>query len=197
MTSIDQNSHWQGIPVIYQLTDSYVGTLTPAKHGEKIFNQLTVFDNTNPHRFVKLASMPVQECNEGGLLISCLCYDKSKDVLRVAMAAAGSDNDGSYREMKLCSEVLESSNNLTKVPAFVKVKQIPENMGAVSNMHLVAASSQIFFICENGFFSLTVDKNTGTESLSDAKPYDSIESGATGRFMGFQPSLSPDTHLLL
>ena len=80
-----------------------------------------MYDNTNPYLFNKLASVPIEECS-GGFLISCLNYDQDKDLLRVAMGNAGSANSGEYREMKLCSEVLESSSNLTEVPSFVKVK---------------------------------------------------------------------------
>ena len=49
VTSVSYYSQWRGIPVIYQLTDSYIGTLTPASQGNKVFNQLTVYDNTNPY----------------------------------------------------------------------------------------------------------------------------------------------------
>ena len=113
------------------------------------------------------------------------------------MGNAGGNNSGQYREMKLCSEVLESSSNLTEVPSYVKVKSIDAGAGSISNIHHDKASSQVFFICESGYFAIAVDSNTGAESVLDVKPYTSIDENANGRFMGFQPSLSSDTFLLL
>ena len=58
-------SGWTGIPVIYQLRDSLVATLTPAMTesddatggGGKLthFNMLTVFDNSDPSQHKMIA----------------------------------------------------------------------------------------------------------------------------------------------
>ena len=157
-----------------------------------------MYDNTNPYQFVKLASVPIGEDNFGGAFsISCLCYDQDRDVLRVALSQAGIGNIGYYLEMKLCSEVLESSSNLTEVPSYVKQIPIHEAAGSVNAIHQDKASSQVFFICDNGYFAHHIDSNTGAEVALDVKPYTSIDADANGRFMGFQPSLSSDTFLLL
>ena len=113
------------------------------------------------------------------------------------MGNAGGSNSGQYREMKLCSEVLESSSNLTEVPSYVKVKQIDSAAGSVIAIHHDKASSQFFFICDNGYFAVAVNSSTGAESVLDVKPYTSFDENATGSFMGFQPSLNADTFLLL
>jgi len=91
------------------------------------------------------------------------------------MGIAGSSNTGEYREMKLMSEVLESSSNLTEVPSFVKVKQINPAAGSASNIHWDKVSSQVFFFCDNGYFAIAVDPNTGAETIREVKPYTTID----------------------
>ena len=84
-------------------------------------------------------------------------------MLRVIL---GEGNVGEYREMKLCSEVLESSSNLTEVPSFVKVKQIDPAAGTCTNIHIDKATSQVFFICgDNGYFAIAVDPDIGAETV--------------------------------
>lgn len=154
-----------------------------------------MFNNSNPNQFQKLASVPIEECSVGnGFIISCLCYDQEQDVLRISMSSAGQSNNGNYREMSLMSEVLESSSNLTEVPSFVKVRQIDADAGSISNMHLDKATSQVFFICDDGYFATSTSTSGST---TEFKPYTTIHDGANGNFMGFQPSLSPDTFILL
>ena len=114
------------------------------------------------------------------------------------MGNAGSANIGEYREMKLNSEVLECSSNLDEVPSFVQVRQIAQAAGSVIHIQLDKATSQAFFICDNGYFAIKIDSNTGMQSsVLDYRPYTDIDPGASGQFMGFQPSLSADTFLLL
>ena len=105
--------------------------------------------------------------------------------------------------MKL-GEVLGSSNP-TEIPEFVKFKELPDSAEQVNVIH-VTQNHSAFFIRANSYYVLTKNvsedgsnnADDGEEHFSATKPFsDIIEEAGHGNFMGFQPSLSPDTFLLL
>ena len=78
------------------------------------------------------------------------------------------------------------------------MRQSDSNLGAVIHIQLDKETLQAFFICDNGYFAVVIDPSTGMHSsFLDSRPYTSIDEGANGTFMGFQPSLTSDTFLLL
>ena len=104
--------------------------------------------------------------------------------------------------MKLNGEILES-NNPTEIPAFVNFKELPDSAEQVNAIHVTKNNHSAFFIRGNSYYVLmkNVTENGSTEGeehFSQTKPFsDIIEEAGNGNFMGFQPSLSPDTFLLL
>ena len=43
------NNNWQGSPVIYDVTNTMFCTLSPQSHNDHLYNQLSLFDASNPH----------------------------------------------------------------------------------------------------------------------------------------------------
>ena len=100
--------------------------------------------------------------------------------------------------MKLHGEVLES-NNPTEIPSFVNFRELPDGSEQCNVIHVTKSNNNsAFFIGGNSYFVLTKNNADDDHHFSQVKPFsDIIEEAGSGNFMGFQPSLSPDTFLLL
>ena len=44
VSSLPNSSRWQGIPVVYELRDNLIATLTPTTADNKHYNMLSIFD---------------------------------------------------------------------------------------------------------------------------------------------------------
>ena len=126
---------------------------------------------------------------------NCLGYNSELDLIRIVSFDRDVGVQGSL-EMKLQGDILES-NSPNEIPSFVKFKEIPYNV-VVNAMHVSKSNHSEFFICDNSYYVLMKNNADEQENFSANKPYsDIIEEAGNGDFMGFQPSLSSSTFLLL
>jgi len=130
-------------------------------------------------------------------MMACLGYDEELDVLRIVSSDLGEGANGLV-EMRLKREVLHCGTKEAKIPSFVKKHRLPADMDVVKAIH-ITPEHNVFLLCDQEYYVLNArnDRN-GDSSFSKAKHYaDVTGSTESGEFNGFQPTLSPDTFLIL
>ena len=164
-----------------------------------VYNKLTVFQTEQKGKDIKrVASIPVQRLKvNGSLMISCLGYDQKLDVLRIVSSDL-SDGANGLVEMRLKREVLKCGTSQVKIPSFVQKKRLPADMDVVKAIH-ISSECNAFFLCDQEYYVLNArnDRN-GDPCFSKARHYSEVTGDNDfGEFNGFQPTLSPDTYLIL
>ena len=109
-----------------------------------------------------------------------------------------SDGANGLVEMQLKREVLQCGTNQTKIPSFVNKKRLPAEMDVVKSIH-ITPEHNAFFLCDHEYYVLNArnDRN-GDSSFTKARQYSEVTGDLdVGEFNGFQPTLSPNTYLLL
>ncbi len=121
---------------MFQLSKKLVATLSPASHNGEIYNQLTVFDSSDPSAPpLKTASCPLFKYEQaGGFKVSNLCYDKERDKLRAVTCCLGNNDELSLQELSL-DKNLPAGTYLKEIPAFVETKALPDGARDVKVMH--------------------------------------------------------------
>lgn len=161
MSSVGTAS-WSGIPIVNEINMGMIATLSPGQHDDILYNVLSVFDRSDPHNLIKVASVPIDEYSADGgndFNLTCMAYDAAWDTLTIVRSSMNHGSVVQMKQVKLMKSVVEEGKSYEEIPTFVKSVPFPAGMKGVNAIHLTEDHS-VFFLGDQSYRVLTHNSTT-------------------------------------